>query len=155
MLCAKIFQKIGYGLLWGIPGIAALFEGLRINKAYPAGSWSARPGTYLILVACPLIAFAIYELVVACKKRAADEPASAASPVNSQFIKSMILLVGYICLLPFLGFSLASMLFLLCILHVFGNSVRTILVTMVITFLCLQYMLPALGVALPRGLFGL
>ena len=65
------------------------------------------------------------------------------------------LLIVYTVLVKPLGFSIASTLYLGANLRILSNSWKSTIITSVIILVALLFGAPAMGLSLPRGIFGI
>lgn len=151
-MLSRLLKRYGYALLWGLPGMLVLLEGVRINKAFLSTAWIARPGSYLIITGVVLLCFACYEIFVNIREQQNEDDGQPLMTVN--IIKSIVFLLGYVLLIPYLGFILASLIFLIFIMKMFKNSYKAIVLTIMIGFSTMYFLFPPLGITLARGPLG-
>lgn len=130
-----------------------LWEGFRINGSAKAEEWISLPGSYLIMIGFFLTCFALYEAVWG-KISDCDDPGERERKNVKLLASIIILLAGYIMLISWIGFAFTSSLFLLIMMKIMGNPFRTSVIFVIGCGLGTYYLLPYLGISLPRGVLG-
>lgn len=166
----RFLRKYSHLLLIAVLGILAMVEGIRIGTQFAAETFIAGPGGYMTVIGVALCCFALIGTLGARfehnrRKRTQDELAAldasttpAKTPETSGHTRtlrlSFLLCVGYVLLIKPLGFTIASLLYLAASLWLLKNPLRRILLTCLFMFPILFFGLPAIGISVPRGLFG-
>jgi hypothetical protein len=144
--------------LWGIPGFLILMEAYRLaglpklrDKAFGEG-----PAGYMTAIGFLLIGFAFWEVIEGLRpgRAQASSPEKAGNPISRKIWLTAVCMVLFLALVPFLGFILASGCFLGGAMRLLGCTLRSILLTIGIYCGCLYWMVPLLGLSLPRGFLG-
>jgi hypothetical protein len=150
-------------MLLSLCGLLAVSESRKITKAHTIPNWFSGPSGYIMIVGGLLCLFAVHELYSAIQrwKKGPLKPADKQdqdSVQQKQLIRDMtvtfLLLPVYLLLIPLLGFNLASIVYMGLNLYILKNSVKSIVVTAIVLFLGMLFLLPPMGISLPRGIFG-
>ena len=148
-----------------------MYEGVRVGLKDTGPGYFSGPGGYLTIIGSALILFGLIEVikqVVKAEKR--EDPVvsedigepwfsnitfrpSKITPTNKMRY-SFILCIVYVLLIRPLGFTIASLVYLGANFWLLENKVRTIILTIVVMFFILRYGLPAMGLSVPKGIFG-
>lgn len=147
-----------YAALWGVPGLLTMVEAYRLFKLpeFQNTEFAEGPVGYMFAVGVLLIGFCIWEIAVGLRPRAGTTHSNAKS--SSRRIIRVYLTIAYMVLFllltPFLGFIVASGCFLVACLRLLGCTLIVSAVTAVVYCGTLYWMLPYLGLSLPRGILG-
>ena len=140
-------------VLWGIPGILILVEAHRLAglpKLRDKGFWEG-PAGYMTAVGCLLIGFAVWEMVEGLRRAQASSPEKTGDSISGKIWLTGVCMILFLVLVPFLGFILASGGFLAAVMRLLGCTVRSILIAACAYCGSLYWMVPLLGLSLPRG----
>lgn len=155
MIARRRLQSVWCAALLFLTGGLALREGVRITRVSTGSNWLAGPGGYITLIGGLLLCFALCELILAA--RAAD-PVSRSSQAKTSLGKkgwaTLIFLALYLLLTPWLGFILASGVFLMGSLRLLGCTFRSMVIVTLAICLGMFFLFPVLGISVPRGWFG-
>jgi len=144
--------------LWGIPGLLTLMEARRLAglpKLRDKGLLEG-PAGYMTALGLWLIGFALWEVMGHLRQGSVNDssPGKEGKTLSGKIWVTVLYMVFFLALVPFLGFILASGLFLAVDMHLLGCTVRSILITVGIYSGSLYWMVPLLGLSLPRGFLG-
>ena len=144
--------------LWGIPGLLTLMEARRLAglpKFRDKGLLEG-PAGYMTALGVLLIGFALWEVIGRLRQGSVNDssPGKEGESLSGKIWITVLYMVLFLALVPFLGFILASGCFLAGAMHLLGCTVRSILITVGIYSGSLYWMVPLLGLSLPRGFLG-
>jgi hypothetical protein len=145
-------------ILWGIPALLILLEAHRLAgqpKLRDKGFWEG-PAGYMTALGVLLIGFAIWEAVEGMRPRRPEvfSPEKPGSSISRRIWLMMVWMVLFLALVPFLGFILASGIFLAGAMRLLGCTIPSILITACTYCGALYWLVPVLGLSLPRGFWG-
>lgn len=152
-------------VLSGVFGIVAIAEALRLGKRYDSEAFITGPGGYMMVVGISLITFALIGVAVgfirqrrhanvALPSRKHDQPQADRSRLL-KVVWSFLFCLLYVVLIQWLGFALASILYLAGNLWLLNNPVRRIVLTCLVMLPILIFGLPLIGLSVPKGIFGI
>ena len=155
MIAGRRLQSLWCAALLFLTGGLALRGGVRITRASPKSNWLAGPGGYITLIGGLLLCFALCELILAAR---GTDPVSHSSKAKTSLGKkgwtTLIFLALYLLLTPWLGFILASGVFLIGSLRLLGCTFRSMIIVTLAICLGMFFLFPVLGISVPRGWFG-
>ena len=146
-------------------GIVAIAEAIRLGILHADESFITGPGGYMMVVGISLIIFALIGTFTVSfdRRRSATAIVSSVKPDQSpadrarlrKVVLSFLFCVLYVLLIQFLGFAIASLLYLAANLWLLQNPVRRIVFTCFVMFPILIFGLPLIGLSVPKGIFGI
>lgn len=144
--------------LWGIPGLLTLLEAYRLSnlpKLRDKGLLEGPTG-YMMAIGVLLIGFALGEAIGGFRQDPAQfsPGTNKGIPFSRKIWFTVLYMVVFLALLPFLGFVLASGCFLGGAMRLLGCTVKSIAITVCVYCGGLYWMVPLLGLSLPRGFLG-
>ena len=144
--------------LWGIPSLLTLMEAYRLSglpRLQDKGLWEG-PAGYMTAIGILLIGFPLWEVIGAWRQAPAQAPSpkKEGKPLSGKIYLTVIYMLLFLTLVPFLGFILASGCFLTGAMRLLGCTVQSILITVCVYSGSLYWMVPLLGLSLPRGFLG-
>ncbi len=147
-----------YAALWGVPGLFTLREAYRL-ATLPGlrDSFAQGPAGYLSGLGLLLLGFSLWEIFKGLSHRRTKRQShpSQKSAIPQQVFLGVGNMVLFLVLLPILGFIFANACFLVLCLRLLGCSIRATVFTAGIYCGTLYWILPYLGLSLPRGIFGI
>jgi hypothetical protein len=171
-----LIRHEGYVLLVCTLGVVGIIEGLRVDAKVQSASFLSGPGGYLTIIGISLLLFGIIDIIRQLilrhtSKRVPDvarmdntqgadrtrihltlDRSSMGPTMKMQL--SYVLCVVYVLLIRPLGFTVATILYLVANLWVLSNKTKTIVFTAIVMFFILRFGLPAMGLSVPKGIFG-
>lgn len=146
-------------------GLIAMAESLRLGILHKDETFITGPGGYMMVVGVFLIIFSIIGTVAVClgRRRYTNGILSSVKPDQSpvdkdrfrKVVLSFLFCVLYVLLIQFLGFAIASLLYLAVNLWLLQNPVRRIVFTCLVMLPILVFGLPLIGLSVPKGIFGI
>jgi len=148
-----------FALLWAVPGLLTLIEAHRLAglPRLQGVSLMEGPVGYMTAIGFLLMGFSIWELITGMHKG----PVQVSAKANVSFSPSrkiwltVVYMILFLVLIPILGFVLASGFFLVTTLVLLGCTVKVTIITALCYCGGLYWMVPLLGLSLPRGLWGI
>lgn len=148
-----------YTALWGVPGLLVLIEGYRLYKLprFQDTPFAEGPAGYMCGVGLLLIGFCLWEVVLGLRhhKEEAHPSSNIGVSIPRKVWFSIAYMILFLVLVPILGFVLASGCFLVVCLRLLGCTVKVIAFTAIIYCGTLYWLVPYLGLSLPRGMLGI
>jgi len=146
-------------------GIVAIVEALRLGRTYDSEAFITGPGGYMMVVGICLVIFALIGVVAGfIGQRSREKPASSNVEHDLAYtdrsrrwkvVWSFVFCVLYVLLIQWLGFAIATLLYLAGNLWLLQNPVRRIVMTCLIMLPILIFGLPLIGLSVPKGIFGI
>ncbi len=145
--------------LWAFPGLLTLTEAYRLSglPKYREVGFFEGPIGYMTVIGSLLIGFSLWDLVSGLFRRSqtlARGPDKASSGTGKIWAV-LFFMVLFLVLVPLLGFILASGVFLAATLLLLGCTIKVTAAADLVYCLGLYWMVPVLGLSLPRGMLGL
>lgn len=148
-----------FAALWAIPGLVTLIEAYRLAglPRLREVSLTEGPVGYMIGIGLFLLAFSIWEIITGLRHEAPKAPfqANAGAFFSRKIWFALFYMILFLILIPFLGFVLSSGVFLATALVLLGCSSRTAIITVLCYCGGLYWLVPLLGLSLPRGIWGI
>lgn len=145
-----------YAALWGVPGLLILCESYRLLQKPKQADFFIGPAGYMTGVGLLLMGFCIWEIMAGLKTRAQKTKSTGRSSQNIKKVFACIaFMVLFLVLTPFLGFILASGIFLGACMRLLRCGLIEIIITVTIYCGSFYLFLPYLGISLPRGIWGI
>ena len=176
----ELIKREGYVLLVCILGMIGIMEGLRVDAKISSASFLSGPGGYLTIIGISLLLFGFIDIIrqmiiglsrnkvgkLEGESMAAESQSKTGTGFTFTFDRNKMnpttkmrltftLCVLYVLLIQPLGFTIASLLYLMVNFWLLSNKNKTIAFTIVIMFIILRFGLPAMGLSVPKGLFGI
>ena len=153
----KTRESFVFAALWGVPGLLTFIEAHRLAglpKLREVGL-SEGPVGYMMAIGSLLIGFSLWEIIAGLRQRDKVASKSASTSPSRKIWITIIYMIFFLLLVPLLGFVLASGCFLAADLRLLGCTVKAITIT--VFFYCggLFWLVPLLGLSLPRGILGI
>lgn len=175
-----LLKREGYVVLISLLGILGIAEGLRVDATVRSANFLSGPGGYLTIIGISLLLFGIIDIIRQLIMRQRehlsqrsqmdhDEATRIATfdwkglltldrsrmTPNVKMRLSFILCIFYVLIIQPLGFTIATIIYLVANFWLLSNKTKTILFTVVVMFIILRFGLPAMGLSVPKGLFGI
>ncbi len=160
----KLVRSYSHIFITTLLGVIALAEGYRLGMAFENESFIAGPGGYIFIIGAALTLFSSVMVVKAVISRktpvegTSEIAKKAQTPEQTRRLKQMrlsfVLCVLYVVLIKPLGFAIASIVYLASSLALLRNSLKTTLITCAVMIPVLYFGLPAIGISVPKGIFG-
>ena len=160
MVSAKAKRQTWFfAVLWAVPGLLTLTEAHRLAglPKFQVVSLVEGPIGYMTAIGSLLIGFSLWEIICGLIQRA-DPVSSRAKTkisVSGKIWVILLFMILFLLLIPFLGFVLGSGFFLAAALLLLGCTVKVTIVTDLCYCGGLYWMVPLLGLSLPRGVLGI
>lgn len=108
------------GLILTVIGIVGLVEGFRLNRVSAAAEEAYGPGWYLVLLSLVITVCSFFFLVSNFKKP--NKKTETRFSLNRPDSICMVFMVVYTLLLPYLGYFMSTVAFLLVTTRLFGEQ---------------------------------
>ena len=148
-----------YAALWGVPGILTLIEAYRLSKSpkFQNVSFTEGPVGYMSGVGLLLMGFSLGEIILSLRhtKEEVQHNVSNSSGITRKGWITIAYMIIFLLLLPLLGFILASGCFLFGSLLLLGCTLKVVAVTVFVYCGTLYFIVPYLGLSLPKGMLGI
>lgn len=176
----ELIKREGYVLLVCILGIMGILEGLRVDAQISSANFLSGPGGYLTIVGISVLLFGFIDIIRQIigglsqekirKPEGESKRAESKSETSTAFVFTLnrskmtptmkmrltyALCVLYVLLIQPLGFTIASLLYLMVNFWLLSNKNKTIALTIIIMFFILRFGLPSMGLSVPKGIFGI
>lgn len=159
-----VLKNIAFPLVVLAAGGIAVIESNRLTEKYPQDNWFAGPSGFMMIIGIILLVLFVIELFKGLKTMRVElskEQCNEKKELSEEekgFVKDMIISFAMVCIyiivIRYLGFALASTLYLVANLILLKNPKLRIIITAVVIFLLLLYGAPLAGISLPRGYLG-
>jgi len=148
-----------FAILWGAPGLLTLMEAYRLAhlpRLHEVNLFEGPVG-YMLGIGSLLLGFSIWEIILGLRHKTIKLPPKSkqVAILSKKIYLSILFMILFLILVPILGFVLASGFFLALTLRLLGCKAKVIIIT--ILFYCggLYWLVPLLGLSLPRGIYGI
>lgn len=164
-----VLDKMAFPLFMFVTGVIAIFESIRLTEKYVDGDWLSGPSSFMMILGLLILAICFIETVksvfqIKSDLKKMDEHAAATiedeekSDEEKGYIKDMIIsfamVLVYIFIIKYIGFALATVIYLAANLMLLKNPVLRVVLTVVVILALLLWGAPAMGISLPRGFLG-
>lgn len=156
---ARKGQFCVFAALWAVPGLLTLIEAHRLAGLPRLRGVSLMEGPvgYMIAIGSLLMVFSIWEIVTGMRQGPVQVPlkANAVTFLSKKICFTVLYMILFLLLIPILGFVMASGFFLATSLVLLGCTVKVTIITVLCYCGGLYWMVPLLGLSLPRGIWGI
>ena len=155
----KTRESCVFAALWGVPGLLTLIEAYRLAglPKLQGTSLTEGPVGYMICLGSLLTGFSLWEIITGLRQGPARAPSgkSTGTSFSGRIWFTIAYMILFLAMVPILGFILASGIFLVGTLRLLGCSVSVVALTVSCYCGGLYWMVPLLGLSLPRGILGI
>jgi hypothetical protein len=148
-----------FAALWAVPGLLTLIEAYRLASLprLRGVSLMEGPAGYMIAIGSLLMGFSVWEIITGLRQKYVQVPSKAngGSSLSRKICLTILCMISFLVLIPILGFVLASGFFLATTLVLLGCAVKVTIITALCYCGGLYWMVPLLGLSLPRGIWGI
>ena len=148
-----------FAALWAVPGLLTLIEAHRLADLprLQGVSLAEGPVGYMIAIGSLLMGFSIWEIVTGMRQGSVQVPSktNAGTSLSRKIWLTILYMILFLVLIPILGFVMASGFFLATTLVLLGCTAKVTIITVLCYCGGLYWMVPLLGLSLPRGIWGI